>query len=168
MACNITIKIGENKDSSIEVKTLPNYRFKIDYVISNSPPILSHRGPPYINIVYFYYCNNQFVPLTKISGGVFPIGRELVDTNIRLYMKNMKDKVSMTNGVIQWDSNTNIWTHGLSSKFFTNSLEFSNNVRLLLNEESINQFVNELEGICIFYELINYKIKILHPQLLAM
>lgn len=162
MACNIIFNLG-NEDSQIEIKTIPNYKLKFRWCFKENWTTNIIYGN--MCILLDYYDSSNCIPIVTKKSCNFSLLQPIninIHKGFRRIIKCLKNKTSTNFHLLRWESN-NTWRHihnSSLSRFYD-----LNNLKLQLNDDAVDQFIDELEQVLKFLQLVDYKYQILHPSI---
>ncbi len=168
MAYDIIFNLGANNDNKFIINTMPNYKLTWDFVITVDTTYINSK--PKMNIIISYYVNNSKFPIKNTINMRRSLGNIIYKRSIdklQHFLQNIKNKQYAKYGHIEWFPNTNIWHCKLYGHKYLREYGINfNDLKLELNDDSLEQFVQEFESLIQFYKLIKYKQDTLNPSII--
>lgn len=153
MTQNITFNLGDNKDASVDVQTIPKVRLKIKLDFESID--YNHQT---ININFCFYANDMYHEITYLKRPIY--GTYPTDiSNINNLILGMKNKLNVK-GKINWITEDMYWIQSLSRKYQDPYDGGWAKFKIKLCEESQEQFIDELRGLIHILNTINNKANI--------
>ncbi len=176
MACTVTFNLGS--DAKVEIKTIPMYRIKFEFHMMPFPShSVDHGGSASFThsllwASYSYYINQCSTPImSKRYGSAMLYHCTMYPGYVILMeiIKKIKNKESFENighghaMSIGWNAEDNIW---IDTCNLYGNVTSCNQLKLILNDDSIEQFIKEMKSFIRFMKLMEYKKKILNPSII--
>ena len=158
MAQNIIFNLGDNKDAAVEIQTIANCKISIKHKIGNRQGPMN-IGPPVFKYWIYYYDNNTYnIPIAKyrfgstVRLGTYKDFHERYHKNLQTFITNLRCGKQAKYYGIGWYPKYSRWTHCC--------------LTLILNDESLDQFINMFTILSKWHEIRYYKETILNPSII--